>query len=103
MINHRTLDELVSTFETEGYRGQMAARPGGFVLCMSCQMESPAGEFELDALERMEGASDPADMLAVAAVICPVCNTSGTLVLGYGPEADRDDADVLADLGDIEG
>ena len=51
----------------------------------------------------MEGASDPADMLAVAAVICPVCNTSGTLVLGYGPEADADDADVLASLGEIDG
>ncbi len=103
MINNRTLDELMSTFETEGYRGQMAARPGGFVLCLSCQMESEAGEMQLDALERMEGASDPADMLAVAAVVCPLCNTSGTLVLGYGPEASSDDADVLAGLGDIDG
>jgi hypothetical protein len=103
MINHRTLTELVTTFEAEGYRGQMAAREGGFVLCLSCQMETPAGEMELDALERMEGASDPADMLAVAALVCPVCHTSGTLVLGYGPEADPVDADVLAALGDIDG
>lgn len=102
MINHRTLSELISTFETEGYRGQMAAREGGFVMCLSCQMESEAGEMQLDALERMEGASDPADMLAVAALVCPVCNTSGTLVLGYGPEASADDADVLASLGDVD-
>ena len=103
MINHPTLDELVSTFETEGYRGQVAARPAGFVMCMSCQMESHASELQLDALERMEGASDPADMLAVAAVVCPLCNTSGTLVLGYGPDSSPDDADVLAALGDIDG
>ena len=102
MINHRTLQELLTMFETEGYRGQMASRPGGYVLCLACQMESEAGEMELDALERMEGASDPADMLAVAALICPVCGTSGTLVLGYGPEASSDDADVLAALGDID-
>ncbi len=102
MINHRTLQELISTFETEGYRGQMAARPGGYVLCMGCQMESEAAEMELDALERTEGASDPDDMLAVAALVCPLCNTSGTLVLGYGPESSADDADVLASLGDID-
>jgi hypothetical protein len=102
MNHHRTLNELMSTFEAEGYRGQLAARPGGFVLCMSCQMESPAGEMQLDALERMEGASDPDDMLAVAALVCPVCSTSGTLVLGYGPEASVDDADVLLSLGDVD-
>ena len=99
----RTLAELIATFELEGYRAQMAARPDGNVLCMGCHQESEAAEFELDGFERIEGASDPADMLAVVALVCPICTTHGTLVLGYGPEATPDDADVLAALGDLDG
>jgi len=98
-----TLADLLATFKLEGYTAQMAARPGGHVLCLACHMESDAQEVHLDALERTEGASDPADMLAVAAVICPLCQSHGTLVLGYGPEADADDAEVLARLGDVDG
>ncbi|MCA1691386.1 MAG: hypothetical protein LC733_03970 [Actinobacteria bacterium] len=97
----RTLTEILAAFELEGYRGQMAARPGGRVLCVSCHMESDAAEMEMDGLQRVEGVSDPADMLVVAALVCPVCNTHGTLVLGYGPDAGPDDAEVLAGLGDI--
>lgn len=98
-----TVTELIAAFEAEGYRGQMAARPDGFVLCTGCHQESPADDMELDGMERVEGASDPADMLVVAALVCPVCQTQGTIVLGYGPEADPVDADVLACLGDIDG
>jgi hypothetical protein len=51
----------------------------------------------------VEGASDPADMLAVVALVCPICKTHGTLVVGYGPEAGPDDAEVLSGLGDVDG
>jgi hypothetical protein len=98
-----TLAELIATFEAEGYRGQMAARPDGCVLCTGCHQESYAAEMQLDGLERTEGASDPDDMLAVAALVCPICDTHGTLVLGYGPESDVVDSDVLAALGEIDG
>ncbi|MDQ4097161.1 MAG: hypothetical protein M3144_04755 [Actinomycetota bacterium] len=96
-----SLAELLAGFEVEGYRGQMAARPDGYVLCTTCHQESLAQEMQVGGLGRMEGASDPADMLAVVAVVCPRCGTRGTLVLGYGPEAAPDDADVLARLGDV--
>lgn len=98
-----TLTELIATFEMEGYRGQMAARPEGCVFCSGCHQEIDAAEMQLDALERMEGASDPADMLAVVALVCPICDTHGTLVVGYGPESGPDDAEVLARLGDVDG
>ncbi|MEW6154940.1 MAG: hypothetical protein AB1673_13285 [Actinomycetota bacterium] len=101
-VNSRTLAELMAAFELEGYRGQMAVRPAGHVVCMTCHQESPAAEVQIDALERTEGASDPADMLAVAALVCPLCSAHGTLVMAYGPEADADDADVLAALGEID-
>ena len=98
-----TLGEVLEAFEVEGYRGQMAARPAGQVLCVSCHMESDAAEMQVDDLRRLEGVSDPADMMAVAALVCPVCDTHGTLVLGYGPEASHDDAEVLALLSDVAG
>jgi hypothetical protein len=99
--NPSSLAELLAGFELDGYRGQMAARPDGFVLCTACHQETPAEEMQVHGLERMEGASDPDDMLAVVAVVCPVCGTQGTLVLGYGPEAAADDAEVLARLGNV--
>ena len=97
------LADLLSGFELEGYRGQMAARPGARILCMACHQESDAEEMEVDGLQRVEGASDPADMLIVAALVCPICGTQGTLVLTYGPEADPDDSEVLSLLGDVDG
>lgn len=92
------LGEVVAGFEAEGYRGQMAARPGGFIMCFSCHQETDAGDMQLDHLERIEGVSDPADMLVVAAFTCPVCGAQGTAVLTYGPDADPDDAEVLVRL-----
>jgi hypothetical protein len=102
MSEVHTLGDILAAFEVEGYRSQMASAQAGHVLCLGCHVESPASEMRLDALERMEGASDPADMVAVAALVCPLCNAHGTLVLSYGPEASEDDADVLAVLGDVE-
>jgi hypothetical protein len=76
----------------------MVTRPGGRVLCLSCHTDSPAGAMAVERLCRTEGASDPDDMLAVAAVVCPACAAKGTLVLSYGPEADEDQAAVLVAL-----
>jgi hypothetical protein len=90
--------EIVAALEDEGFTGQMAARPGGMILCFTCHRESAAADVGLAVLRRTEGASDPADMLAVAGLTCPVCGTKGTAVLGYGPEADVDDAEVLRHL-----
>jgi hypothetical protein len=90
--------EIVAALEEAGFGGQMAARPGGMIVCFTCHTESPAAEVGLQVLRRTEGASDPADMLAVAGLICPRCGTRGTAVLGYGPEADSDDAEVLRHL-----
>ena len=95
-----SLGEILSALEAEGYTGQAAARPGGWVLCLTCHEESPAADLAVDGLRRTEGASDPDDMLAVAAVTCPVCGTRATLVLTYGPESDEDHAAVLAALHD---
>jgi len=84
--------------ETAGYTGQMAARPGGRLVCFTCHTESHASDVAVELLRRTEGASDPDDMLAVVALACPRCGTRATVVLGYGPEAGEDDAEVLLRL-----
>jgi hypothetical protein len=94
-----TLGEIMGTLDAAGFGAQMAARPGGMILCFTCRNESPAAEFDLQAQRRTEGASDPDDMLAIVGVVCPRCGTKGTAVLGYGPEADPDDSEVLVHLG----
>jgi hypothetical protein len=94
-----TLGEIMGALDAAGFSAQMAARPGGMLLCFTCRKESAAGEFELQAQRRTEGASDPDDMLAIVGLVCPRCGARGTAVLGYGPEADFDDAEVLRRLG----
>ena len=94
-----TLGEIMRILEGAGFTAQMAARPEGMLLCFTCRTESPAAEFELQAQRRTEGASDPDDMLAIVGVVCPNCGAKCTAVLGYGPESDEDDAEVLARLG----
>lgn len=95
-----TIGEIMARLEGAGFTAQMAARPGGMILCFACHEESSAADAGLESLGRTEGASDPADMLAVAGLVCPRCGARGTVVLGYGPEADPDDAEVLGILGD---
>jgi len=94
-----SIGEIMATMESAGFAGQMAARPGALILCFTCHQESAAADVELKAYGRTEGASDPADMLAVAGLVCPRCGACATVVLGYGPEADPDDAEVLVSLG----
>jgi hypothetical protein len=90
--------EVVQEFERANYGGQFAARAGGEIECFTCHERMGAGEAESRQLRRLEGASDPDDMLAVAALVCARCGTRGTLILNYGPTATAEDADVLQQL-----
>ncbi|MBV8162550.1 MAG: hypothetical protein JO265_16655 [Acidimicrobiia bacterium] len=98
----RTLTEILALYEGRGFTAQLGARPGGRIVCFSCHHEAPAEDFELVSLSRTEGASDPDDMLAVAALRCPKCGCQGTLVLNYGPEAGEDDVDALRRLEAVD-
>ena len=98
-----TLTEVIDRFEADGYRGQFGARDGAEILCFTCRATFPAGDAGIDALERLEGASDPDDMAAVGAMSCPRCGARGTIVLKYGPESTPEDGEVLLALGDRAG
>jgi hypothetical protein len=92
--------EVMQAFEREGYRAQFAARAGGVVECLACRHLFDPATAGLDQFRRMEGASDPADMLALIALTCPQCGARGTLVLAFGPMAPEPDMDVLLRLED---
>lgn len=100
-----TLVEVIRRFEADGYTGQFAAvgsaeGAGGRVRCFSCHTTHRADEMQLDALRRTEGASDPDDMVAVAALTCSHCGAKGTVALKYGPEATVEESEVLRLLDD---
>ncbi len=93
-----TLIEVISVFEDAGFRGQFVVHDGARLECSACRSQFDVADARVHALRRLEGASDPDDMLAVAAVVCPVCAARGTVVLGYGPVASAEDAEALAAL-----
>ena len=94
----RGLVEILAAFEKEGFTCSMTAVAGGTVRCGQCGESPPAGDFAVASLRRTEGASDPGDMSAIAALTCPSCGTKGTVVLRFGPEAGEADEDVLGAL-----
>jgi len=96
----RSLLGILATFREQEFTYDFHARPGGIVECGACHAPHPADTLELHQLERLEGDSDPSEMLAVCAVACPACGVKGTLVLTFGPESTREDDDVLVLLDD---
>lgn len=95
-----TVSEVLSAYEKQGYVVSFGAEAGGNLRCGSCNTTSAASDVHVDAIARVEGASDPDDLAIVAVVVCPWCQVSGTLVAGYGPLASLEDADVVAGLYD---
>jgi len=93
-----TITDVLRTLESDGYVGQFRARSGALLECATCHELTSAGAIGVDQMRRLEGASDPDDMLVVAALTCPSCGARGTVVLGYGPVAAAEDADVVAAL-----
>jgi hypothetical protein len=91
-----TILDVINAYEREGFVAQVLVRDGAQLECAVCRARFDAGAADVVALQRLEGASDPDDMLAVAALVCPKCSARGTVVLGYGPTASDEDAAVLA-------
>jgi hypothetical protein len=104
----RTADDALRNVLThlaeEGYVDDLVpAGEGGVLRCTRCGESSPAGAFRVERERRLEGASDPDDMVLVVAARCPACGAAGTVVLGYGPEASGADSDLVVALPRSEG
>lgn len=94
----RTLIDVISGFEAKGFTSQFRARAGGVVECSACGETVDAAALEIADSARLEGVSDPADMMLIVAASCPGCGERGTLVLTYGPMAPQEDTEVEARL-----
>ena len=93
-----TLQSVLAGLAEHGFDGESNALEGGVVSWRRCGHEVPAADVAVEHLRRMEGASDPDDMLAVMGVTCPTCGDKAALVVAYGPNAGSADADVLVAL-----
>ncbi|HET6405018.1 MAG TPA: hypothetical protein VFH78_10250 [Candidatus Thermoplasmatota archaeon] len=93
-----TIADALREFEGRGYIGQFLIREGGQVECRNCGTAHRPREVALEAMRRVEGVSDPADMVFIGALRCPACGYTGTATIKYGPNASADDATVLREL-----
>jgi hypothetical protein len=93
-----TLAGVLAGYERAGFTSQFAAREGGELECLTCHHRLDPAITELDHFRRLEGTSDPDEMMAVLALTCPRCRARGTVALSYGPEASAEDAELLARL-----
>lgn len=98
--SEETLQAVLARYGREGFAGQFGARPAGQLRCFTCGRDLDPAGVRLHALHRLEGASDPGDEMAVAALECPACGAKGTVALSYGPTSSQEDAVVLKALRD---
>ena len=95
-----TLTEVLTGYSEAGFTSSFSVTADSRVLCETCETISAPEAVAIQSLRRLEGASDPDDMMAVAALSCPSCSSQGTLILGYGASATAEDSDVLRLLQD---
>ncbi|MCU1401384.1 MAG: hypothetical protein JWN62_4493 [Acidimicrobiales bacterium] len=99
-IEASTVTEVLAAYAEGGFTGEFSAVQGAQLECHTCNNTVSAGEVVMSSLRRLEGASDPADMVAVVALTCPSCGGRGATVLAFGPAASAEDSDVLGALRD---
>lgn len=92
------LSAVLNTWDEHGFSGQFIGLEGGRIECVSCGDVSRASQFEVVEWRRLEGASDPDDMMNTVAAHCPACGAGGTLILGYGVNASDIDVDLSTEL-----
>ena len=84
--DNTTLVEVLKGYEDAGWTTAFEVFEDGSVRCGTCQVVTAPSSLEIHSLRRLEGASDPDDMLAVLAVRCPSCGGRGVIVVNFGPE-----------------
>jgi hypothetical protein len=99
--DNTTLVSVLGELEEHGFTSQLIPNPDASIECGACNQSAPAVEFAVEAVRRLEGASDPDDMMIVIGARCPRCAEAGTLVLGYGPNASEDDVAISRAFGGL--
>ena len=99
-----SLAEVLRAAETDGFRADFevevaaaAGEPDG-LRCSVCGETSDAADVARLWTRRLEGASDPADMLHVSGLRCPRCSALGVLISPYGANIDPAHVEILQRL-----
>lgn len=93
-----TLVDVLERLADHGYADEVRPIPGAKLRWRTCGHTVDADEVHVEEQWRLEGASDPDDMMLVAAARCPVCGVGGAVVLHYGALASEEEADVVVAL-----
>jgi hypothetical protein len=99
--DNTTLTDVVARYVEAGFGATFEpVGADGSLRCLSCGTVASAAAYTMHSMRRLEGASDPADMIAVVAATCCNCGAAGTLVLAYGPAGAAADSEILIALED---
>jgi len=89
-----TLMETLALAARDGFGEQLVVTEHG-LRCTHCDTTTPFATVDVSGCRRLEGASDPADMLLVVWGTCAGCGRGGAATIGYGPNANEHDATAL--------
>jgi hypothetical protein len=95
-----TMTDVLEGYAQGGFDSSFVVTDDSELECVECGAVSSPADVSMSSLRRLEGASDPDDMVAVVAITCPACGSRGTAVLGYGPMATVQDSEVVKGLKD---
>src|SRR6478736_446768 len=87
-----TVTEALTILEADGYTETFFIRDGR-VKCHACGSDHEPNGPIVERIYRFEGASDPDYEDIVFGLRCPACETRGTLVSAFGPNADPEELD----------
>ena len=94
------MTDVLEAYAEGGFDSSFCITDDSQLECVECSTVSEPADVSMSSLRRLEGASDPDDMVAVVALTCPACGARGTAVLGFGPMATLQDSEVLKALRD---
>lgn len=96
--DNTTMNEVLNALGDIGFTASFTAQDDALLHCDHCGVTTEAASFEVVDTRRLEGASDPDDLVMLVAALCPSCGSGGNVVLGYGVNATSQDADIAAAL-----
>lgn len=89
-----TILDIDREYAESGFDVDFFVTPDSMLNCSACSSLVSPDHVEVHSVRRLEGASDPSDMRAVIALICPVCSARGTAILRFGPEAQPEENEI---------
>ena len=96
-----TLTSVLDAYRADGYEVEYALEND--VLVDAAGREIDPADVIVESMRRLEGASDPADNLVVAAITTRDGKERGTVILRFGPEASEAEAFLLQASDDRRG